>query len=319
MLALIGGATAAFTITEALKLERSPVGKPRFRDSFSPTCECGKRAARLSFRLRMEDELDAVVVDSEERPVRTLVSGEERSAGRTVFSWDGRTDAGSLAPDGSYRLRVQLAEVGRTILFPDVFRLDTQPPRAELVGLAPRILSPDGNGRRDAAAVTYSLSETARAFVLVDGNRAQADSASDAGTFELTWPGTVRGDALRAGTYVVAVQARDRAGNVSSPSSGLTVRIRYVELARSRYKARDGGVLRFRVSSDGEAFSWRIQRRRRVVLAGEGEPGGVSVRLPRRLEHGRYILRVEANGHSARAVLVIRRNPGAGGAGRAGG
>ena len=174
MLALIGGTTAAFTLTEALKLERSPIGKVRFRAYFADV-DCAKSTARLSFRLREEDRLDAVVVDSDGEPVRA------REQGRTlawpgVYRWDGRTDAGTPAPDGAYRLRVHLDEQRRTIVVPNVFRLDTEAPSVELVSLAPRILSPDGDGRRDSATLEISLGETARPIVLVDGDR--ADSAA---------------------------------------------------------------------------------------------------------------------------------------------
>lgn len=305
VLALIAGATAAFTLTEALKLERSPIAKPRFRAYFSPTCECRKTVARLALRLRRADRLDAVVVDAGERRVRTLEEDAEHSAGRLVFRWDGRTDAGALAPDGPYFLRIALAEEGRTILVPDVFRLDTEPPAVELVSVAPRVLSPDGDGRRDSATATFSLTEPARPFITVDGTRAERGERADEGTSELVWAGTRRGEALPAGAYVVAVDARDRAGNLSSPSSGLTVRIRYVELNRSSYRVRRGGVLRFRVSSDSETFAWRLLRRGRVVLAGKDEPHGVRVRLPGRLRTGRYALRVEANDRIAEAAVVV--------------
>jgi hypothetical protein len=306
VLALIGGATAAFAITEALKLERSPVGKPRIREYFSPTCECRTSSARLIFRLRRADRVDAVVVDADERPVRTLAEGEERSAGKVVLRWDGRTDTGALAPDGAYRLRLHLADEGRTILVPDVFRVDTSAPTAELLSVSPRTLSPDGDGRRDSAALVVSLTETARPVVLVDGTPAVRGPAGEAGTMELAWAGSRDGEALPAGSYVVAVRARDRAGNVSPASSGLTVRIRYVDLARKSYKARRGSVLRFRVSSDAELVRWQIVRRGRAVLSGRSEPGRVVTRLPDRIRPGRYVLRAEANGHTARASLSVR-------------
>jgi hypothetical protein len=306
VLALIGGTTAAFTLTEALKLERSPIGKVRFRAYFSPTCDCAKSTARLSFRLREEDRLDAVVVDSDGEPVRALASGEERSPGRVVYRWDGRTDAGTPAPDGAYRLRVHLDEQRRTIVVPNVFRLDTEAPSVELVSLAPRILSPDGDGRRDSATLEISLGETARPIVLVDGDRAEFGRLAEAGEAELDWSGTSEGTDLANGTYVVGVEARDRAGNLSSPSSGITVRIHYVTLGRSSYRARRDGVLRFRVSSDAERIRWRLVRRGRVVLTGETDRGAVAEQLPSRVKRGRHVLQVTANGHSDEATVFVR-------------
>jgi hypothetical protein len=307
VLALIGGTTAAFTLTEALKLERSPIGNVRVRPFFSPTCECLKSVARIAFRLREEDRLDAVIVDSDGERVRTLASGEEHSPGRIVYRWDGRTDAGVVAPDGAYRLRVHLDEERRTIVVPNVVRLDTEPPVAELVSLAPRIISPDGDGRRDEATLTVRLSESARPVVLVDGSPAAGEPLAEAGTSELRWAGTTHRRALREGAYVVGVRALDRAGNRSEVSSGLTVRIRYVALGRDAYRTRREGVLRFRVSTDAEAFRWQIIRRGVVVLRGEGAPPVVAVSLPPRVERGRFVLRVVAEGHSDEAELLVGR------------
>lgn len=306
MLALIGGTTAAFTLTEALKLERSPIGRVTVRPYFSPTCDCARNMARVSFRLREGDRLDAVIVDSDGEPVRVLVNGEERSAGRVVYLWDGKTDAGTAAPDGAYRLRVHLDEQHRTIVVPNVFRLDTEAPSVELVSAAPRILSPDGDGRRDSATLQISLAETARPFVLVDGKKVETGSIVDAGESELEWSGTSEGTDLPEGTYVVGVQARDRAGNLSPPSSGITVRIHYVTLGRASYRATRSGVLRFRVSSDAERVRWRLIRRGKVVLAGETDPGGAAAQLPPRVQRGRYILQVTANGHSDEAKVFVR-------------
>ena len=307
MLALIGGTTAAFTLTEALKLERSPIGNVRVRPFFSPTCECLKGVARIAFRLREEDRLDAVIVDSDGEDVRTLASSEAHSRGRIVFRWDGRTEAGAVAPDGAYRLRVHLDDARRTIVVPNVVRLDTEPPVAELVSLEPRIISPDGDGRRDAATLTVRLSEPARPVVLVDGSPAAGEPLAEAGTSELRWAGTTHRRALPAGADVVGVRAVDRAGNRSEISSGLTVRIRYVTLGRDAYRTRRGGVLRFRVSTDAEAFRWQILRRGVVVLRGEGERPSVAVFLPTRVERGRYVLRVVAEGRHDEAELLVGR------------
>jgi FlgD Ig-like domain len=305
VLALIGGTTAAFTLTEALKLQRSPIGKPRIRPFFSPTCECPKRTARMLIRLKKEDRLDVVVVNSDGDPVRTLASDVRESPGKVIFTWDGRTDAGALAPDGAYRLRVHLDEEHRTIVIPNTTRLDTEPPTAELVSLAPRVLSPDGDGRRDSATLVVSLGEDSRPVVLVDGTPAEAGRRAPAGESELDWPGTREGRPLGEGTYVVGVQASDRAGNVSPQSSGLTVRLRYVLLGRKSYRALRAGVLRFRVSTDARRFTWRIRRAGKVVLRGEDRPPTVSVRLPERIERGRYELQVVVNGHRARAALIV--------------
>ena len=142
LLALLAGTTTAFALTEALKLEKSPVSRPRFKAVFSPTCACPQETARLAVRLRDADTIDAVIVDDGGNPVRTLVSRERYAPGRTVFRWDGRDDRGEIVPDGTYRLRLNFAEADRTILIPDTVRVDTRPPAIELVRIMwPRLRS----------------------------------------------------------------------------------------------------------------------------------------------------------------------------------
>ncbi|HZB85667.1 MAG TPA: FlgD immunoglobulin-like domain containing protein [Gaiellaceae bacterium] len=309
VLALLVATTAAFAVTEALKLEPSALSRPRFDRIFSPACACPQSIARLALRLRDSDTIDAVIVDAEGDVVRTLASDRRESAGRVVLRWDGEDDAGSLVPDGPYRLRVHLADERRTIVIPNVVRIDTDPPSVELVEVSPRILSPDGDGRGDRARIQLRLSERARPLVLVDGTPA-ARGPARSGRAALAWPGTVRGRPLTAGSYVVKLQARDRAGNLSVPSDGAIVRIRYIELAGGTLRARRGRVLRFRVLTDAASFRWALLRRRdarHALLSGTASTERVTLGLPRRIRAGRYVLRVTATGHADEARVVVRR------------
>jgi hypothetical protein len=221
VLALLVGTTTAFALTEVLKLERSPVTRPRFTAVFSPTCACRRETARLAVRLRRADKIDAVILDADGDPVRTLVAGARAAAGRNVFLWNGRSDAGALVPDGAYRLSLHFADAGRTILIPDMIRVDTVPPKAELVSLAPRRISPNGTG----AKIVLHLSETARTLVLASGELVFRGETRDAGTVTLVWDGTARGRPLSPGRYVVTLEARDPGGNLSPPTEGISVRV----------------------------------------------------------------------------------------------
>jgi hypothetical protein len=307
--ALLAGTTAAFAVTEALKLEPAPIARPNFDQVFSPTCGCAQSTARLALRLRRADELDAVMVDADGEPVRTLAADRRRAPGRLVFRWNGRDDAGAVVADGPYRMRVHLEDERRTILIPDVVRVDTEPPTVELVGVSPRRLSPDGDGRRDRATIRFRLSGRASPVVLVDGSVAARGQARRRGTATLTWAGTVRGRPLPPGLYGVAVRARDRAGNISAPTADVTVQIRYIELARDRLRARRGGVLRFRVRTDADAYRWELAPRREArspLLSGTATTRRVAVSLPRRVRPGGYVLRVTANEHGDSARVTVR-------------
>jgi FlgD Ig-like domain len=310
VLALLAATTAAFALTEALKLEGSPVTRPQFDRIFSPTCACPQEIARLGLRLRRADTIDAVIVDADGAPVRTLVSGSRRVPGRLLFLWNGRSDADAVVPDGEYRLRVHFADERRTIVIPNVIRVDTLAPTVELVRLSPQRLSPDGDGRRDRARVEFRLSEPARPLLLVDGAVAVEGRRHAAGTAELAWPETAYGSRLQAGLYGLALQAQDRAGNVSAPTDTSIVHIRYIELARATLQTRRSGVLRFRVLTDARRFRWTLLGRggkaNRPLLTGTATRAHLMLRLPKRIRPGRYVLRVTAQGHGDQAAVIVR-------------
>jgi hypothetical protein len=305
VLGLLGGTAAAFAVTEALKLERSPIAGPRFTKLFAPKCSCEQNTARLRFRLRRADRLDVVVVDSQATPVRTLVTHLEHRQGVVRLDWDGRADSGAVVSDGRYRLRVHLARERRTILIPSPIVVDTTRPRVRLLSETPEVFSPDGDGRRDTVEVTYRASEGGRAFFVVNETDAGEAAFTHRGRAVGEWDGMVRGQPLPAGRYELRIRFRDRAGNFSRESNPLVVRIAYIDVSPSVVLARPGGNLRFRVVSDAKTFSWRLVRNGRRVLGDRNaRPGVVAAPLPRRLRPGRYLLRVTVNGH--RDVAVVR-------------
>jgi hypothetical protein len=310
VLVLLAGTTVAFVLTEELKLERSPIVRPRFDLVFSPTCACRRETARLMLRLRRANTIDAVIVDDDGEPVRSLETEVRHEPGRLVYAWDGRSDGGSVVPDGRYRLRLHFARERRTILVPNVVRVDTQPPEVELVNVAPRGLSPDGDGRRDSATIELTTSERAAPLLLVDGVLAVRGREQAAGTGELVWPGTSGDGPLGPGRYALGLQARDRAGNVASARQVVAVRIRYIELAGGLLRARRGGLLRIRVLTDARQFRWTLSsrgRRGRTLLDGTARRAAFALRLPPRIRAGRYVLHVAANGYADDATVVVRR------------
>jgi hypothetical protein len=307
VLALLGGTAAAFTMTEALKLERPPVTEPRFDKVFSPTCRCPTGAARLSFRLRRADRLDLAIVSGDE-PVRTLATDLEHARGRVLVRWNGRDDDGAILPDGLYRLRVELADAGRTVVIPKKIRIDTQAPDLELIRTAPQAFSPDGDGRRDTLRVVYRIDEDAAPVLSVDGRIAFEGGLRRAGERAVVWDGRIGERSLPPGDYHLFLRARDRAGNLSS-AAAFTAVARYITVVPSEIVARRGTRFRFRVLADAASFSWTLRRRHGGVVAADAraKPGPITVELPRRIRPGRYVLEVSANGYRDRAsVLIVR-------------
>jgi hypothetical protein len=310
VLVLVGGTAAAFTVTEALKLERSPLTAPRFAEVLSPTCSCRTQVARLTFRLRQPDRIDVVIV-SDEDPVRTLAHDLDRSRGRVRLKWDGRDDAGAVVSDGVYRLRVSLQKADRTIMFPDEIRVDTEAPTLDVVRVRPAVFSPDGDGRRDTVTIALRTNEAGQALVFFNGQLATEAPVRTERDGLLTWDGSVEGRPLKEGLYMLFARVRDLAGNLS-PAARISVQIRYVEVVPHVIDARRGTSLRFRVLSDVRRVSWRLRKPggTEVLADARAKPGSIAVLLPGQIRAGRYVLEVLANGHRERAVVRIVKRSG---------
>lgn len=306
-LVLLGGTTAAFAVTQVLKLERSPVTAPRFTKHFSPICRCDRDVAQLTFRLRTPETLDAGIIDSSGNVVEALVENERYGAGPVSFTWDGRDATEAPLPDGRYRLRVRLRTDRRTIDFPNSIFLDTRPPRVQLVSVAPDVFSPDEDGRADRIRISYRANEPSRGTLLVNGARVRSGKLRAEGAAAMLWDGAVLGRVLDQGTYGLSLLATDRAGNSSEPTNSVAVRLRFVTIVPLRLTARRGGVVRLRVGTDVTAITWTISSRKtgRIVLSGEGRAGAIAIRLPRRVRPGRYVVRATANDHRDTAVLTV--------------
>jgi FlgD Ig-like domain len=197
--ALLVGSAAAFTRSERLKLAPSPLGKPKFGQHLSPTCDCPQATSRLSFLLRRPERLDVSVVDSDGGHVATLMDSEEVRAGRIVFSWDGRDDDGQVVPDGLYRVKVRLEHDRRTILIPKTVLVDTKPPRLRVL---------EAVTTNEGALVRYRTNEAVRVRVVSNGERIATRRRSRPGAGRITWTTT---DVPPLGEFTLV--AVDRVGN----------------------------------------------------------------------------------------------------------
>lgn len=292
---LLGGTAVAFAVTQGLKIEPSPILTPRIDKVFSPTCDCETRVAGIRFKLRKPDRVRLEIV-GDDGVVRTLVSGKRLRRGKVTYTWNGRDDQGRFVPEGVYKPRVHLAGQHRTIDLPNEMRVDTSAPRVRITSAGPPAFSPDGDGRADRAAVRYSLSERAHAILLVNGKRVVFTRRQlPNGTVE--WNGKLNGHSAPVGIYTLRLAAQDPAGNVSSPSSAVRVRLRYVELARTAIRAKAGTRFGVRVLAD-RPVRWRLGAR-----TGTARPGMLVLRSP--VTPGRVPLVVSAGDHAARAVLTV--------------
>jgi FlgD Ig-like domain len=289
--ALLVATATAFAVTEHLKLEDSPVVDTAFPKLFSPKLV----EARIKFRLRREEEISLDIADENGKVVKHAVGSGVFGPVPHEFAWDGRDDSGQVVPDGTYHVQLTLKDENRTIEFPQTITADSTSPVIQDVDVRHGVFSPDGDGRADRVDLRYRFNEPAWATLYVDGRRAgRSYRKKPVGTMQ--WYGRGR----RPGEYRLALAAQDRAGNIGPSTREFTVRLRYVELFRKRFRPRAGRALRVRVSSDAETLTWRLGSR-----SGTGKPPVLKIPVPS--QPGRYTLTVRANGHRARATVVVRR------------
>ena len=296
VLGLLGGTAAAFAVTETLKLELSPIAAPRIDKVFSPVCGCKTAAATIRFRLRKADQLTVAIVGGGE-VVRTLVRSQPERAGDVEYAWDGRDDSGKLVPEASYRPRVHLGEQHRTIELPNSIRVDVTPPRIRLVHAGPVTISPDGDGRSDRIQIRYRVDEDAHGLLFVGDSR-EVFTLFQRRESAVSWYGKLAGRPVRPGEYRLALGAQDTAGNDSRDRVHLTVRVRYIELARETIRATARTRFGVRVDTDARSYLWLFAGR-----TGRSSAELLVLRAPRA---GRYRLFVETNRHADSARVLVR-------------
>jgi FlgD Ig-like domain len=282
VLALLAATAAAFAVTERLKLEKSPITGTRVDKVFSPVCECARDIAEISFRLRGSQVVTVDLLDSARRSVRTLVRNRREQAGRVTYVWDGRDDAGRVVREGIYRPRVRLRRHGRTIVLPNPIRVDTTAPKITLLRVFPRVFSPDGDGNADRITAEYKIDEPARAMMLVNGRRRVLSKFRET-EGRLVWFGRIGGKPVRPGDYEIRLRAFDRAGNRSSRTRAVVVRVRYVKFVRDEVDAIAGRRFGIGVSTDADVYRWLFDgrrgkfRKRVLVLRAPETPGTYAV------------------------------------------
>jgi FlgD Ig-like domain len=297
LLGLLVATAAAFAITEHLKLIKSPVFGPIVSKSFSPTCHCATNHADVSVRLRHATLVTVTIVDYRRKTVATLAFRQHEPKGRRHWPWDGRTDAGTTAPNGIYRPEISLPH--RTFLLTaDPIHLNTTTPKVRSARTRKRVLLA-GPGR--SIAIQYVFTEHAHAVVYLHGRLVIRGRRTDAHG-KVKWAGRLGGRPLRVGRYVLAIGARDDAGNETPPAERkqVTIVVRYVELIPARLSVRAGGRFALHVETAARRYTWRLGHRR------GSHRGKRLLRLRAPTTPGTYRLVVSEGGHAATAVVRVR-------------
>jgi hypothetical protein len=300
LVALLVATAAAFAVTERLKLTKSAITGTKVSRVFSPKCGCARNHANVRIVLRRADTVNVEILDSHRNEVAILAGGLPFRRGEAKFRWDGRTDAGALAPEGNYRVRIHLAKQHQTIVLPNTTRIDTTPPEVVRVQANREAFSPDGDRQADFVRLNYALSKSARLAVYLGGRRILLTRfyPKEGAT---RWNGLAHGRLLRPGRYTLEVGALDLAGNRTPPDRRLRVhvRLRYIALASGHIAARAGKRFEIGVSTDAVRYHWQLGKRK-------GRNGGAVLRLTAPKRPGVYTLTVTERDHRDQARVVVR-------------
>lgn len=323
---LVLGTVAAFALTQALKTE-TPV-LLRFAvapGAISPNDDGMKDSSEVGFDLSEPAEVSLAVIDAEGEEVRRLVDDEQLTGDRKYrYDWDGRDDAGALAPDGVYRLRLVRRKEGRVVDSEKTITVDTRAPRVELVAAEPGVVDPSGGEL--AVRVRYRGPSTPLPEFIVwrtDGGvprevrRFRGDETRSG-----IWAGRLEtGAPAPDGDYAFQVRVRDKAGNeaiaprgrptraTARPGSGVSVR--RLTLRGPLGVVAAGSVARLEVGPDPRRFEFALERlgSRRELRGGRRDGGALRVHVPDDARTGLYVVRVRSRGREASWPLAVAGLP----------
>jgi hypothetical protein len=330
---LVCATFAAFFAAQELKSTPPRVQHLQVTGFFSPNRDGRFDRARASFVLKRSDDVTATVVDHAGDDVRVLVPDRRLAAGRRMrLVWDGRLGDHRLAPDGTYRIRLNLRRQGRAVLLPRNIVKDTRPPRVLVTSIGPqrdRVPRPELLPRADGrpARVSFQAPDRHEELLVYRTDSSPPRPVFDkpvklaAGATSWTWNATAGGRRVAAGTYLVVVRARDQAGNVGSSTpvpprlafrrtlpgrGGITVR--YLTAQSTAEPVAAGDRASVAVASVDKRFTWTVRRvgEREIRKRGRGTrsrvvrfaaPGGKS---------GLYLFAVRTRARHVAAPLVVQ-------------
>lgn len=194
---------------------------------FSPNGDGRRDSATLTYRLEQPQTVDLRITTASGAVVRSGRLGTSRPAGTYTWTWNGRTNAGTLLGDGTYRVEVRTSRTlsGGVVVQGSAaasVRLDRTRPALGAPTRSPATVYPVVDGYSDSTRLGVTTNEAlsvleARVFNSAGSLvRTVRVGAQPAGTRSVLWNGrTSGGSAVPAGTYTFQLVAFDVAGNAS--------------------------------------------------------------------------------------------------------
>lgn len=334
--ALVVASAAAFFVTQHLKVSTPliagfPRPVPGVIDPYGAKCGgVDHTRMRISFYLlHRSDVVDVYMVDSSGTIVRTLASDLHMSIKRRrQFYWNGRTDNGEVAPDGTYYVRVALHHQGRTVDISDSsgpipVKVKTIPPHPVVTAATPSLI-PAGH---QVVTITYRGTEQRSGIVRLyrtdlPGTPLVKSFKTPWHSSQARWDGLIRQAPAAAGTYLVGLDVTDAACNVgkfppllpptpgSTPHAGVTVR--YLAAEPPLMPVAAGSRALVYVDARREPYRWTLWRAGARKPSGHGAQRAVELRvkLPPAQGAGLYHL-VITSGRNRTDVPLIASYPSA--------
>lgn len=182
-----------------------------------------KRMKVSFYLLNRADNVDVYILDSDANIVRELPGSGVHMAikKRHPFVWNGREDNGSIAPDGTYDIKVSLVHQGRSVLISnnsgaEPVTVQTVPPHPTITSVTPSVIS---TGGAQGATIRFAGAGGLPSRILVyrtgvpGGPQLLKSFAAGRGGSSV-WDGTAPGGRpAPAGTYTFRLQVTDKACN----------------------------------------------------------------------------------------------------------
>jgi hypothetical protein len=340
---LVAATVAAFFVTQHLKVSTpliagSPKPVPGVIDPYGAKCGgVDHSRMRISFYLQhRSDDVSVYIVDSTGTIIRTLASARHMRKGIRnpdgEFTWNGREDNGSVAPDGSYYVRVALLQQGRTAEITDSaghpvpIKIKTIPPHPRVTGVqvigAPTsqapLISPPGAGVKISYTGTEHRSGIIRIYRtdLPQGIRLVKSFTTGWNSTQAKWDGLIHKLPAPQGTYLIGLDVTDAACNTGHfptlmpPTPGSTahagVTVRYLAAQPPLTSVPAGSKATVYVDADQLRYEWTLWRvgARRPSAHGAQRSFALQVRLPPAQDAGLYHVVIDAGGRRTDVPLV---------------
>lgn len=337
---LVAATFGAFFVAQRLKHGPTLVQKFNRNPVFSPNRDGRLDRENINFLIKQKDDVTVDVVDTRGDRVRRLADNRTLPAYKALFlKWDGRADDGTMAPDGTYRVRVALRREGRSVVVPKAFRKDTTAPVVRVTSVGPvKGPGPELLPNPQGAAATIRFSAPARRKRISIWRTAPGPATRIVGPEKLAdevtswdWDGTVDGRRVRPGTYLAVVEAQDAGQNIGTsvplrrradgervpliaygaklPGRG-GITVRYLGVQPPSVPLPAGRSATIFVDSRGQKVNWSLRRagggpRPLRRSGGLVSPPRLKVPIPRG-ESGIYLLTVRAGSRMQRVALPVR-------------